>query len=143
MKYLLDTNILSEPLKASPDQKVMSMLQAHQDDLVTATLVIHELYFGCYRLAASRKRDTIEAFINKAVIDTIPLLPYCDKAAEWHAQERARLQKDGRTPSFADGQIAAIAFINRTTLVTRNISDFKYFSNIELVCWHSGHTQLL
>ncbi len=137
MKYLLDTNILSEPLKTKPNHNVMSLLQEHQHEIVTATLVLHELYFGCYRLPISCKRKVIETYISDVILKTITQLPYCDQAAKWHANERARLQSIGKTPSFVDGQIAAIAYVNRTTLVTRNIADFKDFSNLDIVNWHN------
>lgn len=137
MKYLLDTNILSEPLKAKPNPRVMSLLQEHQHEIVTATLVLHELYFGCYRLPISRKRKVIKTYISDVILRTITQLPYCDQAAKWHATERARLQSIGKTPSFVDGQIAAIAYVSRTTLVTRNIADFKDFSNLNIVNWHN------
>ncbi len=46
-------------------------------------------------------------------------------AARWHAEERARLTKIGKTPAFADGQIASIAHRNGLILVTNNVSDFE------------------
>ena len=53
------------------------------------------------------------------------------EAALWHAEERARLTAQGRTPSYVDGQIAAIAKTNDLTLVTRNTSDFVRFRRPE------------
>ncbi len=53
----------------------------------------------------------------------IPLLPYDETAATWHAEERTRLVTAGKTPAFVDGQIAAIAYTNNLTLVTNNTSD--------------------
>ena len=47
------------------------------------------------------------------------ILPYDDGAAEWHARERARLSSKGLTPSFVDGQVAAITVVNGLILVTR------------------------
>ena len=64
------------------------------------------------------------------------ILPYDDQAAEWHAKERARLASLGQMPTFADGQIAAIAKVNGLVLVTRNTSDFKKFSGLQLENWH-------
>jgi tRNA(fMet)-specific endonuclease VapC len=64
------------------------------------------------------------------------ILPYDERAAEWHAKERARLTFLGQMPSFVDGQIAAIAKVNNLILVTRNTSDFKKFSGLKLENWH-------
>ena len=44
----------------------------------------------------------------------------------------ARLSKVGRTPSFADGQIAAIAVVNGLTLVTDNVRNFQHFESLEV-----------
>ena len=65
------------------------------------------------------------------------ILPYDDRAAEWHAKERARLSSSGLTPSFVDGQIASIAKVNDLILVTRNTDDFKPFSKLKLENWHN------
>ena len=136
MKYLLDTNVLSEPLKIQPDSRVMDRLQQYQNNIVTATIVLHELYFGCYQLPPSRKKETIKKYIDEVVVANIPMYSYNEEAAEWHARERGRLQSIGRTPPFVDGQIAAIAHVNNLILVTRNITDFYSFSDLQIQNWH-------
>jgi len=65
----------------------------------------------------------------------LKLLPYDQRAAEWHGRERARLQALGKTPPFADAQIAAVAAVNDMTLVTDNTKDFTVFSGLRLVDW--------
>lgn len=137
MKYLIDTNVLSEAVKTVPDKSVMRMLEKCQHEMVTAAPVWHELQFGCQRLARSRKREIIASFLNDVVKRTMPVLPYDDRAAEWHAGERARLSSKGLTPSFVDGQIAAISVVNGLILVTRDIDDFKHFSRLKSENWHS------
>lgn len=138
MKYLLDTNVLSEPLKIQPDANVMELLQQHQNHIVTATIVLHELYYGRYQLPPSQKKKTIKKYIDEVVIANIPMYSYNEDAAKWHARERARLQSIGKTPPFVDGQIAAIAYVNNLMLVTRNISDFDSFLDLQIQSWHSG-----
>ncbi len=64
------------------------------------------------------------------------ILPYDDRAAEWHARERVRLASKGKMPPFVDGQIAAIAKVNRLVLVTRNIEDYESFSGLKTEYWH-------
>ncbi|MBW2004419.1 MAG: type II toxin-antitoxin system VapC family toxin [Deltaproteobacteria bacterium] len=136
MRYLLDTNVLSEAVKTEPDKSVMKKFEWNQDEMVTAAPVWHELQFGCQRLPRSHKKEVIASFLNDSVRRTMLILPYDDRAAEWHARERARLLSKGITPSFVDGQIAAIAKVNGLILVTRNINDFKPFSGLELENWH-------
>ena len=137
MRYLLDTNVLSEAVKTHPDKSVMDMLQKNAREIATASLVWHELQYGYRRLPKSRKRDVIADFLNDVVLPAIPILPYDDKAAELHAEERARLSLSGIIPPFVDGQIASIAIVNNMILVTRNISDFKRFKNIRLENWYN------
>jgi tRNA(fMet)-specific endonuclease VapC len=134
-KYLLDTNILSEPLRPAPNPETLNRLKRHQDQLATAAIVWHELLFGCYRLPVSAKRAAIENYLFQVVASSIEVLPYDDLAAEWHAQERARLASAGKTPPFADGQIAAIAKTNDLILVTFNLSDYASFQGLNIEDW--------
>lgn len=64
MKYLIDTNVLSEAIKTVPDKSVMKMLERCQHEIVTAAPVWHELQFGCQLLPRSRKREVIDSFLN-------------------------------------------------------------------------------
>ena len=137
LKFLLDTNIISEPLRPVPASDVLIQLQAHQNEIAIASVVWHELWFGCYRLPPSARRTAIEHYLHEVVGPNLPLLPYDDQAAEWHAAERARLTAIGKPPPFADGQIAAIAAVNNLTLVTFNLKDYAYFQGVQLVDWRS------
>ena len=136
IKYLLDTNVVSEAIKTSPNNSVMLKLEKYQNEIATATIVLHELQFGCRRLPASRKRELIEAYLEGVVAQNLEILPYDTAAADWHAAERARLTASGKPPAFADGQIAAIAKVNKLILVTRNVLDFKSFSGLKIQNWY-------
>lgn len=138
MKYLLDTNVLSEAVKSVPDKSVLKMFEKHQHEIVTGAPVWHELQFGYHRLPRSRKREVIASFLNDIVKRTMLILPYDDRAAEWHARERARLSSKGLTPSFVDGQIAAISMVNGLILVTRNVDDFEQFLRLKIENWHNA-----
>ena len=135
--YLLDTNVLSEPLRPIPDAGVLARLQAQRNALATAAPVWHELRHGMERLPACRRRLEIEAYLDEAVRGAVPILPYNEAAATWHAAERARLGKGGRTPPYVDGQIAAIARVNGLVLVTANMSDFVGFDGLVVEDWRS------
>jgi tRNA(fMet)-specific endonuclease VapC len=135
IRYLLDTNVLSEPIRPSPSSLVVQRLHEHQDELATATVVWHELLYGCSRLPFSRRRTLIEEYCGKVVLPTIAILPYDTRAARWHAQERVRLEQLGRKPSFVDSQIAAIAATNNLALVTFNTSDYEDFDGLEVLNW--------
>jgi tRNA(fMet)-specific endonuclease VapC len=134
-KYLLDTNIVSEPLRPAPHPKVLARLKRHQDELAIASVVWHELRFGCQRLPASAKRTTIERYLDEVVAVSMPIIPYDQAAAEWHAAERARLTQLGKTPPFADGQIGAIAQVHGMILVTLNPKDYAAFAAVKVEDW--------
>ena len=133
--YLLDTNVISEPLRRAPNQHVLERLKQHEAEIAIATVVWHELLYGAYHLPHSAKRSAIEEYLSEVVTPTFPILPYDVQAAQWHAAERARLVSLGQTPPFADGQIAAIAQVNHLTLVTANTSDFSMFRELRVENW--------
>lgn len=133
--FLLDTNIISEPLRLAPDSGLLRRMLQNEGRIAIASVVWHELLYGCRRLSESKRRDTIERYLFDVVRPTIPILFYDDRAAQWHADERARLTRLGKTPSFADGQIAAIAAVNKLTLVTANTADFENFSSLDIENW--------
>ena len=135
MKYLLDTNTVSEPLRPRPNAGIMRRLQENEDEIAIPAPVWHELRFGCAKLAPSRKREMIERYIEDVVLGSFPILDYDRKAADWHGRERARLVATGRTPPFVDGQIAAIAHANGLVLVTSNTGDFREFAGLRVENW--------
>ena len=133
--YLLDTHVVSEPLRPAPNAKVLARLKRHQDELSIASMVWHELWFGCQRLPVSAKRMAIERYLNDVVAVSMPIFPYDQAAAEWQAGERVRLAQLGKTPPFADGQISAIAKVNELILVTLNPTDFAAFAEVKVEDW--------
>ena len=84
----------------------------------------------------ARKRHLLR-YLEQA-LRPLAVLPYDGKAALWHAEERARLTAQGRTPPYVDGQIAAIAKTNDLTLVTRNTSDFVHFADLRVENWFAS-----
>ena len=135
VRYLLDTNVLSEPIKSHPNEHTIASLSEHDGEIATCSVVWHELCFGAARLAASKKRRAIETYLEEVVGAVLPILPYDQEAASWHARERARLSKRGRPPSAADGQIAAIAGANDLILITANVKDFRRFKDLVVEDW--------
>ena len=136
LRFLLDTDIISEPLKPKPEESILNRFREHQGEVGIASVVWHELQYGCYRLPQSVRRTAIETYLFEVVAPSMDILPYDEQAANWHAAERARLTKLGRTPPFADGQIAAIAAVNNLILVTFNTSDYQGFQGVTIEDWH-------
>lgn len=136
IKYLLDTNILSEPVRKEPNAKVVERIEeATVGELAIAATTWHELLFGVLRMNNSHRRAALEHYLFSAIRPVIPILPYDADAATWFSQERVRLTQEGLTPSYPDGQIAAVAAVNGLILVTRNVDDFDQFSGLKVENW--------
>lgn len=134
VRFLLDSNILSEPSRPMPNAQVLNRLNLHRSEVGVASVVIHEILYGCWRLPTSRRKDSLWQYIQDSVLP-LPVFDYDLKAAQWHAQQRARLTKIGKTPAFADGQIASIAYCHELVLVTNNVSDFQDFEGLVVENW--------
>ena len=135
LRYLLDTNVLSEPSRPRPDAGVQSRLRAHRNEVCTAAPILHEMQYGLARLPNGARKRRLTRYLDQVLRRPLQILPYDREAALWHAEERARLSLGGRTPPYVDGQIAAIAATNDVTLVTRNAGDFDDFTNLRVENW--------
>ena len=130
MKYLLDTNVVSELVKQAPDAGVMQFL-ANADDTAVALSVVTlaELRYGIERLMPGAKREQLTRWLE----DELPrrfdrrILRIDDvTAAEW-GKTMARAERVGRPMSEMDAWLAALASVYHLVLVTRNIGDFSGF----------------
>ncbi len=138
LRFLLDSNVVSEPLRLFPDPRVLHQLETHQGEIGIPAPVWHELLFGCERLPKSRKRDALERYLLTIIQPSLPILAYDEAAATWHATERARLEAVGKTPPYVDSQIAAIAKVADLVLVTANRKDFAHFEGLAIADWREG-----
>ena len=132
---ILDTNVVSEPLKALPEPAVLDWLNAQNPEtLYLTTVTLAELLAGVEVMPAGLRRTQL----NQALIaQMIPLfedriLSFDRQAARVFAQINASAQAAGNPISFADCAIAAIASARGFMLATRNVRDFKG-SNIEIL----------
>ena len=132
--YLLDTNVVSLEAR-QVDRPEVGRLQRLRSLSYLASLTVSELRFGELRIAEGGKRDRLRRFIDDLIADELPILPFDLAAAEWHAKERSRLVRIGRTPPFADGLIAAVAAANDLILITLNAKDFAAFQGVRVEAW--------
>ncbi len=141
VSYLLDTNILSEPLAARPNSGVMEKIKSHASDLAMTSVTWQELLYGMLLLPAGHRREQIEHYLLHRVSPSLPILSFDAAAARWQAEQRARLRSIGQTPAYPDSQIAAIAAVNQCILVTRNLADFEAYQEAGLMIenWFDNH----
>ena len=128
MRTLLDTNVVSELMRESPEPVVARWVSGHPvEDLFLSAVSEAELRYGAAILPLGRRRETlffkIEAMLSDAFEDRV--LPFdCDTARAYGHIAAAR-RSAGRPVASADCQIAAIAAARRMRLATRNVRDFE------------------
>ena len=131
---LLDTNALAEPTRPAPHPGFMRKLKANAAKVAIASVTLHEATYGVERLAEGKRKRMLRAYLRD-VVSKLTVLPYDAAAADWQARERVRLEQDGRTLLYADGQIAAIAVVWGLTLVTANARDIRGIEGLRMENW--------
>ena len=128
MSFLLDTNVLSEPIKERPNSGVLEWLsQANEDEVFVSVVTITELRYGVERLATGKRRERLDSWLRKDLIARFDgrILPVDLRIADAYGGLMARSESMGRPLEARDAFIAATAEVHGLTLVTRNTSDFE------------------
>jgi len=125
---ILDTNIISEFLRASPEPKVEAWLAAQDSAEVYLTTISEaELRYGVAILPEGRRRDALtgalDAILREDFRDRI--LAFGSVATEAYALIGAERRAAGRPISQFDCQIAAIGRVEGAAVATRNAKDFE------------------
>lgn len=122
---VLDTNVLSEPLRAGPDPRVLSWLSEHSRDVAITAITVAELRFGVLRLPGGRRRDELMNAVDALLRDAADrTFSFDASAAEIAGRLRAEREASGRAVSTEDTMIAAICLAGGHSLATRNTRDF-------------------
>ena len=125
---ILDTNVVSEPLKPAPDAAVVHWLNAQAPHTLYLTSVsLAELLSGIATLPSGRRRDALQLALNAQMLPLFEgrILPFDTVAAQTFAGVNASAMAAGNPISFADCAIAAIARVHGFVLATRNTRDFR------------------
>lgn len=127
MSLLLDTNVVSELLRPSPNPAVESWVaERPAAELYFSAVGEAELRYGVAMLPAGRRKDALAAAIEGILQEDFEdrILPFDSAAARAYANIAAAHCAAGRTVAPADCQIAAIARSRRMAVTTRNLRDF-------------------
>ncbi len=135
LRYLLDTNVVSELTKPLPNAAVVLTLRQHERDCAICAITLEELAFGCARTPSPQRQAWFSQWLQ-GLASRLPVLPFDSPAALWLGRERARLQALGRPAPRTDGQIAAVAVTQGLTLITRNGRDFAGFEGLRVGDWY-------
>ncbi len=130
---IVDTNVLSQPLRENGERRVVEWLDTHDLHIRIPAQAIAELVYGYERLEFGRRRsDLHDAVFALLTRYRDRILPFDRAAAEAHGWLYARLQRQGQTLPFADSQIAAIAIARGASVATRNVKDYAR-TGVELI----------
>lgn len=136
MKFLLDTNIISEVMRPQPNPLVIKQLELNSIFSCTSATVWLELWHGIHSMQDGQRKQGLIEYMNLLADDGLGVLPFCQNSAEWLAKERVRLKAKGIIAAKYDSEIAAVAVVNQLTLVTNNTRDFEIFDGLVMVNWH-------
>lgn len=129
MRYLLDTNIISNFTKPAPSPSLIAWMADQPDeDLFIASLTVAEIRRGVLEKPAGRRRDQLDEWFSgpqgPQALFAGRVLPFDEKAGLVWARLMADGRLKGRPRSGLDMMIAAIAEANACTVVTDNEHDF-------------------
>ena len=126
MKFLADTNLVSELTKAQPSPAVILWMEKNDAEVGLSWISVAELRSGVLSLPAGRKRDTLQDDVEQLIADYYdddgPRLT--GATANRYAELVASRKRSGIPCAWADTVMAAVALEHGLTVVTRNTKDF-------------------
>ena len=130
MRYLLDTNIISNIVKQLPSESLLAWMgEQNDEDLFIASLTIAEIRRGVLEKPAGKRRDQLEAWFSgpegPQALFAGRVLPFDEKAGLIWARLMAESKAQGRPRSALDTIIASVAEAHSCTVVTDNEKDFR------------------
>ena len=125
---LLDTNVLSELMRAKPAPQVLEWVDAQPaGDLVITSITVAEILYGIAKMPDGKRKqgllDVASVMFDEDFAGNI--LPFDADAAVHYAEIAAETEAKGRVVDMADAQIAAIGRLHDAVIATRNIRHFE------------------
>lgn len=124
---LLDTNVVSEPLRHAPEARVIEWIDAQPlETLYLSAMTVAELRAGVMLLPTGKRRAILHDSLERRVLPTFVgrVLAFDVACTNAYAEVLARVRKVGSGIGTADACIAAIAVANGFTVATRDTSPF-------------------
>lgn len=135
LRYLLDTDVVSEVLRLRPDPRVLDRLRACRGEAALPSVAWHELVELTGRMPAGPGRRRYAAFLREVVSPSLPVVAYDRDAATWHARLAGPAGGESGA-AMSDAMVAAVAAVHGLILVTRRPAAFAGFPGITLERWH-------
>lgn len=126
MNYLLDTCVISELVKAAPDENVINWIsQVPSERLFLSVITIGEIRKGITKLPNSKKKHQLTNWLNTLLEDyQARIYPIDLTVAENWGIIQAKAENNGTPVASVDSMIAAVAQTYNLIVVTRNENDF-------------------
>jgi predicted nucleic acid-binding protein len=125
VKWLLDTNTISELTKPNPFEGLLEWLEANEEISGISAISVGEMVAGLERMTESKRRRSLEHSLKYLREDYAgKILDFTEGVAVEWARLVAEARRRGRNLSVLDSQIEATAIHFGLTVVTRNVSDF-------------------
>ena len=124
----LDTNVLSELMRLSPESRVVAWLDAQEASSVAITAItVAEILYGIQRLPEGRRRRALASVAAAMFEEDFAgrILAFDAEAAVCYADCVAASERAGRVVQMPDAQIGAICLRHQAVLATRNVKDFE------------------
>jgi toxin FitB len=134
--YLLDTNVLSEVMRANPNPAVLAWLDSQNAHALFVSAVTRaEIELGIALLPAGKRKTGLAEQATAMFDDDFAgrCLPFDSASASLYAALVSARTGQGRPISVEDAQIAAITLRNGKTLITRNTSDFENIAGLTVL----------
>ncbi len=125
---LLDTNVISEPMRGAPEAAVVGWLNEQKySALFTTSITVMELRFGLERLPEGKRKADLWTVLDFTLSRLIGprILPFDTTAAIEAARIAAQAETDGTPMGQADAQIAAIARTHGFVIASRDAHPFE------------------
>lgn len=122
----VDTNVVSETLRARPEPRVLEWLIRHDSELAMPSIVIAEIAFGIHKLQPDRRAKRLMRGLD-AWRDRMAgrIMAFNEQSALTYGDLMGAASRTGRVMSAQDGMIAAIARVHSGKVATRNLRDFQ------------------
>ncbi|MBY5517970.1 type II toxin-antitoxin system VapC family toxin [Rhizobium leguminosarum] len=125
---LIDTNVISEPWKPTPDNQVLAWIDAQAvETLFVSAITVAELRFGIAAMPSGRRKTILSDRLEQEVLPLFSgrVLSFDMAASQSYSELMARARVAGRAVGRADAYIAATAAANGLIVATRDTSPFE------------------
>lgn len=125
---LLDTNVISEPQRLKPNQRVLDWLDAQAlETLYLCAVTVAELRAGIALMPGGKRQDSVRAYLEDHLLPLFAnrVLDFDGACTSAYAELLARSRAAGVTVQTADAFIAAIALANGFAVATRDTTPFE------------------